>query len=195
MRKAIYYIVFAMLLITLPVCAYAHSGGTDSKGGHYNRSTGEYHYHHGYSAHQHKDMDGDGYLDCPYEFDNKDYYNEPPKATIDPNLLKEMEEWHEKVQEYTYPEEYNQAKEYTKKTYSKSNNSGKEKLLTAVENKNKKFEFPEMTFLVPAFYIAIFILSQLIGLINEKHSESISIFILKLIIFTLPVAILLLFLT
>lgn len=32
---------------------YAHRGRTDSSGGHYNRSTGEYHYHHGYSAHQH----------------------------------------------------------------------------------------------------------------------------------------------
>lgn len=88
-----------------PLCAYAHSGGTDSKGGHYNRSTGEYHYHHGYSAHQHKDMDGDGKLDCPYEFDDKDYYSEIPKVTIDPNLLKEMEEWHEKAQEYTTPKD------------------------------------------------------------------------------------------
>jgi hypothetical protein len=33
--------------------SYAHSGRTDSSGGHYDRSTGEYHYHHGHSAHQH----------------------------------------------------------------------------------------------------------------------------------------------
>ena len=26
---------------------YTHSGGLDSKGGHYNRKTGEYHYHRG----------------------------------------------------------------------------------------------------------------------------------------------------
>ena len=47
--------LFAVLILCL-LCysvAMAHSGGTDSKGGHYNRSTGEYHYHHGYSAHQH----------------------------------------------------------------------------------------------------------------------------------------------
>lgn len=50
-------IVISMLTIT-----YAHSGRTDSSGGHYNRSTGEYHYHHGYSAHQHN-ADGS----CPYE--------------------------------------------------------------------------------------------------------------------------------
>jgi hypothetical protein len=45
-------------MIVLVLClfaagALAHSGRTDSKGGHYNRSTGEYHYHHGYSAHDH----------------------------------------------------------------------------------------------------------------------------------------------
>lgn len=33
--------------------ALAHSGGTDSSGGHWNHKTGEYHYHHGYGAHQH----------------------------------------------------------------------------------------------------------------------------------------------
>lgn len=30
--------------------AFAHSGGLDSKGGHYNRKTGEYHYHRGVNA-------------------------------------------------------------------------------------------------------------------------------------------------
>lgn len=56
---------------TLLIVVFAHSGRTDANGGHYNRSTGEYHYHHGYSAHSHYDMDGDGYLDCPYAFDDK----------------------------------------------------------------------------------------------------------------------------
>ena len=43
--------------------ADAHSGRTDAKGGHYDRSTGEYHYHHGYPAHQHPNGV------CPYEND------------------------------------------------------------------------------------------------------------------------------
>ena len=49
----------ARLLIAFSLCclltisAAAHSGGTDSKGGHIDHSTGEYHYHHGMSAHQH----------------------------------------------------------------------------------------------------------------------------------------------
>lgn len=51
--------VFLMFLLCVPY-ADAHPGRTDSNGGHYDRSTGEYHYHHGYSAHQHPDGV------CPY---------------------------------------------------------------------------------------------------------------------------------
>lgn len=61
---------------------FAHSGNTDSNGGHFDNSTGKYHYHHGYPAHQH--IDGE----CPYDFEDKnnvnstelksnDYYNDP----------------------------------------------------------------------------------------------------------------------
>lgn len=58
-----------LLLIFFPV--FAHPGRTDSSGGHYDRSSGTYHYHHGYPAHQHIDLDGDGTLDCPYKFDDQ----------------------------------------------------------------------------------------------------------------------------
>lgn len=65
------------LLCFLTVClvlsffspASAHPGGTDEYGGHYNRSTGEYHYHHGYPAHQH--INGT----CPYDFDDRTGWN------------------------------------------------------------------------------------------------------------------------
>jgi hypothetical protein len=63
--------VIALCVMLLSIVVSAHSGRTDSNGGHYNHSTGEYHYHHGYSAHQHYDMNGDGKKDCPYEFDDK----------------------------------------------------------------------------------------------------------------------------
>ena len=56
-----------VLVILLATPVFAHSGGTDGYGGHYNHSTGEYHYHHGESAHKHWDMNGDGYLDCPID--------------------------------------------------------------------------------------------------------------------------------
>ncbi len=62
MKKFILFVV--CLLILLP-CAVAHPGKTDDNGGHWDSSTGEYHYHHGYPAHQH--IDGA----CPYEFDDQ----------------------------------------------------------------------------------------------------------------------------
>lgn len=61
-------LLVAAVCLSVTVSVFAHSGGTDSSGGHTNHSTGEYHYHHGYPAHQHSDMDGDGELDCPYDF-------------------------------------------------------------------------------------------------------------------------------
>lgn len=61
--------IIFMLVLLITVCAcissYAHPGRTDSRGGHYDRSTGEYHYHHGYPAHQHENGV------CPYDFDDK----------------------------------------------------------------------------------------------------------------------------
>lgn len=58
-----FFLVALCLLLTIQVLA--HSGRTDSDGGHWDRSTGEYHYHHGYSPHDHYDIDGDGEIDCP----------------------------------------------------------------------------------------------------------------------------------
>lgn len=65
MKRFISVIFFLIFLITSLFFVAAHPGGTDSSGGHYNRSTGKYHYHHGYSAHQHPNGE------CPYDFDNK----------------------------------------------------------------------------------------------------------------------------
>lgn len=52
--------VFLIFCSLLAVTSSGHSGDTDEYGGHYNTETGEYHYHHGYPAHQHTG----GY--CPY---------------------------------------------------------------------------------------------------------------------------------
>ena len=61
--------------------SFAHSGGTDSQGGHYNHSTGEYHFHHGYHAHQHPNGV------CPYDTPSRSsssYTTMPtPKPTED----------------------------------------------------------------------------------------------------------------
>lgn len=70
LKKRFLAFVFAFVLLLSPA-VLAHSGKTGANGGHYDRSTGEYHYHHGYPAHQHYDMDGDGVVDCPYNFDDQ----------------------------------------------------------------------------------------------------------------------------
>lgn len=66
-----YLLLSVILLLTLATPATAHPGDTNSYGGHYDRSTGEYHYHHGYEAHEHYDVDDDGDMDCPYDFDDQ----------------------------------------------------------------------------------------------------------------------------
>lgn len=77
------WIATALMFYILCVPAFAHSGRTDSAGGHTNHSTGEYHYHHGYSEHQHYDMNGDGIKDCPYKF--KDATNKSTSTTKNSN--------------------------------------------------------------------------------------------------------------
>lgn len=85
MKKSIITIsvlaLIALLITSMLLSVKAHSGGTDSKGGHTNHSTGEYHYHHGYSAHDHYDIDGDGKIDCPYDFENKTNSNATSEVT------------------------------------------------------------------------------------------------------------------
>ena len=68
-------IVITMILL-LPCISFAHSGGTDENGGHYNRSTGSYHYHHGYPAHSHENG-------CPYSYKNNtdDHYTPSNKKS------------------------------------------------------------------------------------------------------------------
>ena len=60
-KRILCLICLLLSLAFLPLSSAAHSGRTDSKGGHYDRETGDYHYHHGYPAHDHP-----GGV-CPYE--------------------------------------------------------------------------------------------------------------------------------
>ena len=46
-NRGLYVLIF---LLVLPSLALSHGGRTDSSGGHYNRKTGEYHYHNGGSS-------------------------------------------------------------------------------------------------------------------------------------------------
>ena len=92
MKKAVLIcaLIVCLILPTVVLVAYAHSGRTDGSGGHTNHSTGEYHYHHGYSAHDHYDMDGDGTRDCPYDFDDKtDHRSNVEQSEGEDSKLKE----------------------------------------------------------------------------------------------------------
>ena len=85
MKRIALLILFAVCLFSLLIApVFAHPGKTDDKGGHTDHSTGEYHYHHGYSAHNHYDMDGDGVVDCPYDFDDKTDHSSKESATVKP---------------------------------------------------------------------------------------------------------------
>lgn len=69
MKRILLLTIAACMAISVTGSALAHPGRTDSQGGHTDRDTGEYHFHHGYPAHQHEDRDGDGVKEyCPYNF-------------------------------------------------------------------------------------------------------------------------------
>lgn len=65
MKRRTLLLLCCCLFLLFPFSVSAHPGRTDANGGHYDRSTGEYHYHHGYPAHQHTNGV------CPYDFDDK----------------------------------------------------------------------------------------------------------------------------
>lgn len=68
MKRYLFLLLSLILILCLCLPASAHSGKTDASGGHYDNSTGEYHYHHGYPAHSH--VGG-----CPYDYDDKTEHN------------------------------------------------------------------------------------------------------------------------
>lgn len=69
MKRFILLALSTILILCLCIPTSAHSGKTDAAGGHYDSSTGEYHYHHGYPAHQHENGD------CPYGFKDMTDHN------------------------------------------------------------------------------------------------------------------------
>lgn len=50
MRRFISCAILLLLIVSLSLSAVAHPGRTDANGGHWNRATGEYHYHNGSGA-------------------------------------------------------------------------------------------------------------------------------------------------
>lgn len=68
--RKLFVLVLVFIILLIPASVLAHSGRTDGNGGHTDKSTGVYHYHHGYSAHQHP-----GGV-CPYEDDSEDLFED-----------------------------------------------------------------------------------------------------------------------
>lgn len=62
MRRTAFVLLLIAVITLFAVPVSAHPGNTDSNGGHYDHSTGDYHYHHGYPAHDHPGGK------CPYDF-------------------------------------------------------------------------------------------------------------------------------
>lgn len=95
MKKRVFFVFTILCLIFFSVISFAHSGRTDSNGGHINHATGEYHYHHGYSAHNHYDIDGDGKEDCPmtYKSSNSSSYQISSNNTPSSDGLSSEEIW------------------------------------------------------------------------------------------------------
>lgn len=63
LKKRITLFILIISIISITSISLAHSGRTDANGGHYDRSTGEYHYHNGGSSYENelivKDDDND----------------------------------------------------------------------------------------------------------------------------------------
>lgn len=117
-KKIINIICCAMLCIT---CASAHPGHTDAAGGHWDNSTGEYHYHHGYPAHQHENGV------CPYEqpeaqeleTDDEYEYDYGPEAETDFDSKREA--W---ANGYASAIEYSSDSTYSSSAYSQGYDEG-----------------------------------------------------------------------
>ena len=91
MKKRYKYLIikFIFLISIIFGCSIitnAHPGNTDINGGHNVTSTGKYHYHHGYPAHQHENGI------CPYNFDDKIIHNNINKNVNKENELIEYKE-------------------------------------------------------------------------------------------------------
>lgn len=113
MRKIISgFLLLIAFIFTLTTYTSAHSGRTDSNGGHLDHSTGEYHYHHGYPEHDHYDIDSDGFIDCPYLFHYSSDLDSEKDATTKPTeeisldmsaleaALESMEDFEASMEEY-----------------------------------------------------------------------------------------------
>lgn len=75
-KKYLLILFSAVLTISFIISVSAHPGRTDSNGGHYNRKTGEYHYHNGSSAGKNTGGSSDSYSYSNFVGPTTDYYSD-----------------------------------------------------------------------------------------------------------------------
>lgn len=102
MKRLIALFTVGVILSSLPIIA--HPGRTDGDGGHYNRSSGEYHYHHGFSAHQHPDGI------CPYDYEDRTSHSSGSSSNRNSIVIDDLFDEPEDVYEETEPEEHEDTK-------------------------------------------------------------------------------------
>lgn len=86
LKRVVIYLCAFTLVFSAPVATSAHSGRTDSQGGHHDYKNvsglGSYHYHHGYGPHLHKGGK------CPYETSSSNKVTKPAKKKVNTTLKK-----------------------------------------------------------------------------------------------------------
>ncbi len=82
--KKLSFLLFIIISLSFLLSAYAHPGRLDSDGGHYNRDTGEYHYHDGSSAGRNNNSDSDDYTYSHFEGPTKKYNSSSDYNTTKP---------------------------------------------------------------------------------------------------------------
>lgn len=143
MLKKKVILILSIFLILLSTISCAHSGRTDSNGGHYDRSTGEYHYHHGYSAHQHPNGI------CPYE--------SPKEETVVEE--KEIVEKNDKIDDKDIENNNLKGKiEYLNSIIKNYENTIADLDETSSENRNKIKELEETQKMWHIIYIGVIVL-------------------------------------
>lgn len=164
--KKIFISLFVIMYIIFAASGFAsaHAGKTDKYGGHYDNETGEYHYHHGYEAHEH--INGV----CPYDFDDQTNYRTGTSvsdATPKPEL-------HIETPDPLSPiirEENNQniSGNMENKSYDTPEHTAKNKIYNDTQQNNSPLSFK-----VFAPWILLFILCVLCTLIKKYKNSKIT---------------------
>ncbi len=139
MKKRIVFVALLIsALLSMVFYASAHSGKTDSNGGHYDRSTGGYHYHHGYSAHYHPNGE------CPYAIEEPTIKDENSSA-INSETDEDLERAKEFVQAYLKSKKQQQEREEKLKDSSSDEQDAFTKEFLEIYNERKKEETNNQT--------------------------------------------------